>query len=79
VVLLARDFVVLVAAAALVAAPVAYLAMDRWLDDFAYRVELGPLLFVAAGLVALVIALATVSGQAFRAATADPVKALRTE
>jgi len=79
VVLLARDFVVLVAVAALVATPVAYLAMDRWLDDFAYRVELGPLLFIGAGLVALVIALATVSGQALRAATTDPVKALHYE
>jgi putative ABC transport system permease protein len=79
VMLLARDFVALVAVAALVAAPVAYLAMDRWLDDFAYRVELGPLLFVGAGLVALAVALATVSGQALRAATTDPVKALRYE
>jgi putative ABC transport system permease protein len=79
VLLLTRDFVVLVVAASLLAAPIAWLAMDRWLDDFAYRVEIGPLLFIGAGLVAIVIALATVAGQAARAAATDPVDALRSE
>ncbi len=77
--LLARDFLALVAVAAVLAAPLAYFAMERWLDGFAYRIDLGPLLFVGAGLAALAVALVTVSGQALRAATADPVDALRYE
>ncbi len=77
--LLARDFVALVAVSAVLATPLAWWAARRWLDGFAYRVELGPLPFVAVGAVALVVALVTVSGQALRAATADPVRALRSE
>ncbi len=77
--LLSRDFLVLVAIAFVVAAPVAYLAMDRWLEGFAYRVDVGFGTFALAGLAALALALGTVSAQAFRAATADPVKALRSE
>jgi putative ABC transport system permease protein len=77
--LLSREFVLLVAVAFVVAAPVAYLAMDRWLADFAYRIAMPPTLFAAAGLLALSIALATVSYQALKAALADPVKALRYE
>ena len=53
--------------------------MERWLDGFAYRVGLGAGVFVAAGVLALVIALVTVSTQALRAASTDPVKALRYE
>jgi putative ABC transport system permease protein len=77
--LLSRDVVRLVLVAFLVSAPVAYLVMGRWLEGFAYRVPVSPLLFVAAGLAALLLALSTVSYQAVRAATADPVKALRYE
>ena len=77
--LLSKDFVVLVAFAFVVAAPLAYVVMSRWLDEFAYRIDLGPSLFVLAGAAALVIALATVSYHAFRAATADPVQALHYE
>jgi putative ABC transport system permease protein len=77
--LLSKDFMKLVAIAFVLGAPLAYWGMTRWLEGFAYRVTLGPGLFVAAGLIALVIALATVSGQALRAATADPVKAIRAE
>ena len=79
VVLLARDFAALVLIGFAVAAPLAWLGMGRWLDGFAYRVELGPLVFVVAGALALAVALLTVSSQALRAATADPVKALRYE
>jgi len=77
--LLTRDVVALVAVAFVVATPVAYLAMNRWLDGFAYRVDLGLGVFVIAGALALLIALATVSVQAVRAATMDPVRALRHE
>ncbi|HLA64882.1 MAG TPA: ABC transporter permease [Rhodothermales bacterium] len=77
--LVAREFVALVLVAVLIAAPVSYLAMDRWLEGFAYRTPLGPGVFFIAGALALVIALLTVSTQALRAAAADPVKALRSE
>jgi putative ABC transport system permease protein len=77
--LMAREFVGLVLVAVVVAVPVAWLAMDRWLEGFAFRAEIGPGLFVAAGGLALVVALATVSVQALRAASADPVRALRSE
>ena len=79
VVLLAKDFLVLVAVAVVLAVPLAYFVLDRWLDAFAHRVELGPWLFLVGGLVALAVALATVSWKAIRAAMTDPVKALRYE
>ncbi|MDX1531648.1 MAG: FtsX-like permease family protein, partial [Rhodothermales bacterium] len=79
VVLLSKDFLRLVGVAFVVAAPVAYLAMSRWLDGFAYRIDLGAGVFVGAGGLALLLALLTVSGHALRAATADPVRALRAE
>ncbi len=77
--LLSKEFVILVGVANLIAWPVAYYAMNRWLQDFAYRIELGPGVFVLGGTVALVIALLTVSYQAVRAARANPVEALRYE
>jgi putative ABC transport system permease protein len=79
VVLLSKDFLRLVVAAVLIASPVAYFLMRGWLENFAYRVELGPWMFLLAGGLALLLALATVSTQALRAASADPVKALRYE
>ena len=77
--LLSKDFVLLVGIAAAVAAPLAWWARSRWLDAFAYRIEVGPLLFFGVGLGALVLALVTVSGQAFRAARKNPTEALRYE
>ncbi|MEM1116316.1 MAG: ABC transporter permease [Bacteroidota bacterium] len=77
--LLTRDFVALVAVAFVLAAPVAYVGVSRWLDGFAYRVGFGPAPFVLAGLLLLTVALATVGTQALRAATADPVRALRSD
>jgi putative ABC transport system permease protein len=79
VLLLSKEFVRLVAFAFLVAAPLAYIAMQRWLDDFAFRIELSWWIFALAGGTALLIALLTVSYQAIRAAMADPVKSLRYE
>jgi len=77
--LLSAEFLKLVAFAFVIAAPVAYALMLRWLDDFAYRVDLSPILFLGVGLGAAVLALLTVSYQAIRAATADPVRSLRYE
>ena len=77
--LLSREFLALVAVSFLVAAPVAWYATDRWLADFTYRIELGPVVFLVAGVVALLIAFGTVSYQALRAAVANPVESLRSE
>jgi putative ABC transport system permease protein len=79
VVLLSKDFIKLVAISLIVAFPVAWWAMNKWLDNFAYRINIATWMFVAAGLGALFIALATVSFQAIKAAMANPVKSLRTE
>lgn len=79
VVLIARDIARLVLIAVAVAAPVVYLLMDRWLEDFAYRIELGVGPFLLGGMAAIGIALLTVAFQAIRAALADPVKSLRYE
>jgi putative ABC transport system permease protein len=59
--------------------PVAYVAMQRWLDNFAYRIDLTPLVFIGSGLIALCIAWVTVGGTAAKAACAKPVLALRYE
>lgn len=79
VVLLSKDFTRLVILGTVVAAPVAYLLMDRWLEDFAYRIELSWWTFALAGLAAMVIAWMTVSYQSLRTALTDPVEALRYE
>ena len=77
--LLSREFVKLVLLANVIAWPAAYFAMNRWLQDFAYRVNLKWWTFALAGGVALLVALLTVSTQAIRAALANPVEALRYE
>jgi len=77
--LLSKDFVKLVLLANLIAWPIAYYAMNRWLQDFAYRIEIGWTVFALAGGLALVIALLTVCTQAIKAALANPVEALRYE
>ncbi|QJE72534.1 hypothetical protein HHL28_04965 [Aerophototrophica crusticola] len=63
----------------LVAWPLAWLAMSRWLADFAFRIDLGPSPFLAAGLGSLAIAWVTVAGHAARVARERPVRALRYE
>jgi putative ABC transport system permease protein len=77
--LLSSEFTRLVLVANLVAWPIGYYAMNRWLQDFAYRIDIGLWIFVLAGGVALLIALLTVSAQAIKAALANPVEALRYE
>ncbi len=79
VLLLSKDFARLVGIALVLAAPLAYLAMTRWLENFAYRIEISWRIFLIAGSLALATAVLTVSYQAIRAALADPVKALRYE
>jgi putative ABC transport system permease protein len=77
--ILNRDFVKWVAIAFVIATPIAYFAMHKWLENFAYKTELSWWIFVLAGLLALGIALLTVSWQSWRAATRNPVEALRYE
>jgi hypothetical protein len=77
--LLSKDFLKLVVIAIILASPVAYYLMNKWLQDFAYKVDIGWWIFVVAGALALLIALLTVSFQAIKAAIANPVKSLRTE
>ncbi len=77
--LLSKDFLKLVAIASLIAFPIAWLAMNKWLQDFAYRVNIPWWIFLAAGLITVIIALLTVSFQVIKAAFVNPVKNLRTE
>jgi putative ABC transport system permease protein len=77
--LLSADFLRLVAIASIIAIPFAWWAMHRWLQDFAFRIDLSWWIFPLAAILALAIALATVSFQAIRAALMNPVKSLRTE
>ncbi len=77
--LLTKDFAILVVIALVIASPIAYFVMQQWLSDFAYRITLQPMVFIVAGLAALLIALLTVSWQSARAALANPADSLRNE
>tara|TARA_R110002096_G_scaffold26642_3_gene82038 strand:- start:5660 stop:8011 length:2352 start_codon:yes stop_codon:yes gene_type:complete len=77
--LLSKDFLKLVGISILTAMPIAWFAMDNWLQDYAYRIEINWWIFVMAGVVAILIALLTVSFQAVKAALANPVDSLKTE
>lgn len=79
VLLLAKDLVKLVIIAMIIATPIAWMVMNKWLQDFAYRVNIGWWIFGIAGLIGLLIAFATVSAKAIKAGMANPVKSLRTE
>jgi putative ABC transport system permease protein len=79
VVLLSKDFLLLVIIAFVIATPIAWWAMNKWLQGFAYKTDIGWIVFVLSGFAAITIALATISFQAIRAAVANPVKSLRTE
>jgi putative ABC transport system permease protein len=79
VMLLSKDFLKLIAIAAVIAFPLAWWVMNKWLQDFAYRASINWWIFAVAGVVALLIGLITISFQAIRAAIANPVKSLRTE
>ena len=77
--MLSKNFLKLVLVACFISVPVAWYLMNKWLQDFAYRISLSWWMFGAAGLLVLVIALITISFQAVKAAIANPVKSLRTE
>jgi len=77
--LLSKDFLRLVAIAAVIAFPLAWWVMNQWLEDYAYRINISWWVFGVAGVLAVIIALGTVSFQALKAALANPVKSLRTE
>jgi len=77
--LLSKDFLKLVLISFIIAVPASLWAMNEWLQDFAYRINIGWWVFAAAGAIAFLIALLTISFQAIRAAIANPVKSLRTE
>jgi putative ABC transport system permease protein len=77
--MLSKDFLKLAAISVLIASPVVWLVMSKWLQGFAYRINISLWVFVCAGLIAFFIALITVSFQTIRAALMKPVKSLRTE
>jgi putative ABC transport system permease protein len=77
--ILSKDFLLLVFAAFIIATPVAWWAMHKWLENFAYRATLSFWMFIGAGLLSVLVALLTISFQTFKAASANPVKSLRTE
>ncbi|MFZ1370232.1 MAG: ABC transporter permease [Ferruginibacter sp.] len=77
--LLSKDFLKLVVIAIVIATPLAWYVMHKWLQDFAYRIHISWWIFLLAGIIAAVIAFVTISFQAIRAANANPVKSLRTE
>ncbi len=79
VVLLSKDFLALVGMGFMIAIPVAWFVMNRWLENFAYHINIGLGIFLLAGAIALLIALATVSWQSIRAAVANPVESLHNE
>jgi putative ABC transport system permease protein len=77
--LLSKDFLKLVGIAFVIAAPIGWFAMHKWLQDFAFRISVPWWVFLLSGIIAFAIALVTISVQAIRAALANPVKSLRTE
>lgn len=79
VLMLSREFIKWVMIANVIAWPVAYFVMSRWLQNFAYRISIGPWGFILSALLALVLAVLTVSFQALKAGTANPVDSLRYE
>jgi ABC-type antimicrobial peptide transport system permease subunit len=78
-ILLSKDFILLVAIGCIIASPVAFYFLRNWLQQYEYRITISPMVFVGAGITAIVITLITVSFQAIRAALVNPVKSLRTE
>jgi len=77
--LLSTDFVILVGISCLIASPIAFYFLHDWLQKYDYRISIGPVVFVASSIVAIVITLLTISFQAISAALANPVKSLRSE
>jgi putative ABC transport system permease protein len=77
--LLSNDFVKLVCISIVIATPIAFFAMSKWMQNFAYRINMAAWMFMAGGFLALIIALFTTSTHAIKAAMANPVRSLRNE
>jgi putative ABC transport system permease protein len=77
--LLSKDFLKLVIISIIIASPIAWWAMNKWLEDFAYKTNINWWIFVVSGSIAVAIAMITISFQAIKAAIANPVKSLRSE
>jgi putative ABC transport system permease protein len=77
--LLTREFVVLVIVALIIATPVGWWLMNKWLQDYSYRIQISWVSFATSGLMAIIIAVITVSFQAGKAAMTNPVKSIKTE
>ncbi|HVT86293.1 MAG TPA: ABC transporter permease [Chitinophagaceae bacterium] len=77
--LVSKEFLLLVVIAFIISVPVTYWAMHKWLEEFAYRIQISAWIFILAGFLAVLIALATISFQTIKASIANPVKSLRTE
>jgi putative ABC transport system permease protein len=77
--MLSKEFIKWIVIANIIAWPLAYYFMNKWLQEFAYRIEIGWWIFALSGIIAIIIALLTVSFQALKAATANPIKSLRYE
>ncbi|CAN5821293.1 ABC transporter permease [soil metagenome] len=77
--LFSKEFIILISIAFLIASPIAWYFMNQWLQDYVYRINISWWIFLAGGLVSIIIALATISFQAIKAAVANPVKSLRNE
>ena len=77
--LLSRDFIILVFISCLFASPIAFYFLSDWLQNYDYRVSIGPGVFIASAMMAVMVTIATISVQAIKAAVANPVKSLRTE
>jgi len=77
--MLSADFLKLVLISIFVASPLAWWAMSKWLQDYAYRIHINGWIFLIAGFASVLIAVITISFQAIKAAVANPVKSLRTE
>lgn len=78
-VLVNKDFMKLIGLSFVIAIPIGWYAMNTWLQDFAYKITVGPSIFIMAGLLALIIALLTVSYKSFKTASANPVNSLKSE
>src|SRR5436309_11315149 len=77
--LFSKEFIILIAIAFAIATPIAWYYMHKWLQDYPYRISMSWWIFIIGGAASIIIALATVSFQAIKAAIANPVKSLRTE
>src|SRR5688572_25651748 len=77
--LFSKEFIILIAIAFIIASPVAWYFMDKWLQNYVYRIDISWWIFIVGGISAIIIALLTVSFQAIKAAVANPVKSLKSE